>query len=160
MNRKPAPVLIERAMLLRADQPDVGCIEQLVSFQRSGQRLILIAPRPRRWRPTRNSVDHDLAIQQNLHQQFSRAGAEIDGFCYLSTGLFSRKPSKRSEFEGIAQRYGRNVSDLVLIGSDQALIESFAAAGGTTLPIAAGGSNESASEWLAAALGRLRSQSG
>ena len=158
MSRMPAPVLIERALLLKGDQPDVGCIEQLVSFQRSGHRLILVAPRPRRWRPTRKSVDHDLAIQQDLHQLFSRAGAEIDAFCYLPTGLFSRKPAKRNEFESIARRYDRNASDLVLIGCDQALIEAFSAAGGSVQALAAASPDAGSSDWLTGVLRDLSSK--
>ena len=136
MGSRAKPVLIERALLLNGDQPDSASIEQLVTFQRSGQRLLVIAPRPRRWRPTRKSVDQDLAIQQKLHQLFTRAGAELDGVCYLPTGLFSKKPTKKNEFSDIAQRYDINVSDLVLIGSDQGLLEAFILAGGRAVAVA------------------------
>lgn len=135
MSKKAKPVLIERALLLKAEQPDSKSIDLLVSFQRSGYRLLLIAPRPRRWRPTRNSVDQDLAIQQSLHQLFSRGGAEMDGVCYLPTGLFSKTPGKQSEFDDIAQRYDLKVSDLVLIGSDQGLLDAFQAAGGQVIAV-------------------------
>lgn len=126
MGGQSAPVLIERALLLgRGDRtPDAGRIERVVSFQRRGHRVLLVAPRPASWRPTRRSVDHDLALQQQLHQLFSRAGAELDGVLYLDTGLFSRKHRQKDEFEQTARRYGRNVGEMVLIGSDQSLIEA------------------------------------
>lgn len=120
------PVLIERALLLGRGEktPDAGRIERVVAFQRRGRRVLLVAPKPASWRPTRRSVDHDLALQQQLHQLFSRAGAELDGVLYLGTGLFSRKDRQKNEFEQTARRYGRNVGELTLIGSDQALIEA------------------------------------
>ncbi len=126
-----APVLIERALLLGGDQrsPDVGRIERVVAFQRSGHRVLLVAPRPSGWRPTRRSVDRDLALQQRLHQIFSRAGAELDGVLYLGGGLFSRKQRQKNEFERIAQRYGRNASETTLICAYQPLIEAARRAG-------------------------------
>jgi len=126
MGGQAAPVLIERSLLLgRGNRtPDAGRIERVVSFQRHGHRVLLVAPRPVGWRPTRRSVDHDLALQQQLHQLFSRAGAELDGVLYFDTGLFSRKHRQKNDFEQTARRYGRNVGEMTLIGSDQSLIEA------------------------------------
>lgn len=126
MGGQAAPVLIERALLLgRGDSaPDAARIEKVVAFQRRGHRVLLVAPKPASWRPTRRSVDRDLALQQQLHQMFSRAGAELDGVLYLGTGLFSRKDRQKNEFEQTARRYGRNVGEMLLIGCDQALIEA------------------------------------
>lgn len=126
MGGQAAPVLIERALLLgRGDSaPDAARIERVVAFQRRGHRVLLVAPKPASWRPTRRSVDRDLALQQQLHQLFSRAGAELDGVLYLGTGLFSRKDRQKNEFEQTARRYGRNVGEMLLIGRDQALIEA------------------------------------
>lgn len=120
------PVLIERALLLgQGDRtPDASRIERVVAFQRSGFRVLLVAPKPPSWHPTRRSVDHDLALQQQLHQLFTRAGAELDGVLYLGTGLFSRKHRQKNEFKQTARRYGRNVGEITLICCDQALIEA------------------------------------
>lgn len=122
----PTPVLIERSLLLdrRRRQLDSTRLERVVAFQRRGYRVLLIAPKPQSWRPTRRNVDRDLAIQQQLHQTFSRAGAELDGVLYLGTGWFSRRHRQKNEFEQTARRYGRNVGEMTLIGSDQALIEA------------------------------------
>ncbi len=126
MGSQPSPVLIERALLLSRGQktPDAARIERVVSFQRRGHRVLLVAPKPASWRPTRRSVDHDLALQQKLHQMFSRAGAELDGVLYLGTGLFSKRGRQKNEFEQTARRYGRNVGEITLIGSDHALLEA------------------------------------
>ena len=120
-----APTLIERSLLMSRGEatPDTGRLERVVNFQRGGRRVLLVAPKPTRWRPTRRSVDHDLAVQQTFHQLFSRAGAELDGVLYLGTGLFSSKDRQKDEFEQTARRYGRNVGEMTLIGRDQALME-------------------------------------
>jgi hypothetical protein len=125
MGGQGAPVLIERSLLLGqgGKTPDAARIERAVAFQRSGKRVLLVAPKPTSWRPTRRNVDRDLALQQQLHQLFSRAGAELDGVLYLGTGLFSRKDRQKNEFEQTARRYGRNVGEITLICSDQTLIE-------------------------------------
>jgi hypothetical protein len=142
MSRPRPPVLIERTLLMAGDRVESCAVEQLIEFQRGGQRMLLIAPRPRRWRPTRRAVDHDLAVQQQLHQLFSRAGCELDGVCYLPTGLFTGKSELDRELEGIARRYECNVSDLVLIGQEQLLLEGMRRAGGTAVGAASAGSGD------------------
>lgn len=124
-----APILIERSLLIDGDSPDTRRIEQVVSFQRKGHRVLLVAPRPRSWRPTRRNVDRDLALQQQLHQLFTRAGAELDGVLYFGTGLFTRRQKQQNEFEQTARRYGRNVDEMTLIGTDHALIDAADRAG-------------------------------
>ncbi|NEZ04366.1 hypothetical protein G4Y73_09435 [Wenzhouxiangella sp. XN201] len=124
-----APVLIERSLLTERDRPDARCIEQVVSFQRKGHRILLVAPRPRSWRPTRRNVDRDLALQQQFHQLFMRAGAELDGVLYFGTGLFSRREKQKNDFQQTARRYGRNVGEMALIGADQDLIAAADRAG-------------------------------
>ncbi len=138
MTRGPIPVLVERTLLLTGDQPDAGVIEQLVSFQRGGYRLLLVAPRPKRWRPTRKAVDRDLVVQQELHQLFTRAGAEIDGVYYLAAGLFARRAAMARELDGIARRYQRNVGDITLIGTDSDLLEAYREVGGQAISISEG----------------------
>lgn len=142
MSRAPVPVLVERTLLLAGERPDAAGIEQLVSFQRYGHRLLLVAPRPKRWRPTRKAVDLDLAVQQELHQLFTRAGAELDGVFYLAAGLFSRRSAMAKELDGIAQRYERKISEITLIGGDAALLEAYRKAGGPALSVGAGRSSE------------------
>ena len=161
MTRGPIPILIERTLLLNGDQPDPGVIEELVSFQRGGYRLLLIAPRPKRWRPTRKAVDRDLAVQQELHQWFSRAGAEIDGVYYLAAGLFARRSAMAKELDGIAQRYERNIGDITLIGTDSELLEAYREAGGPAISIGNGQADDGQRvAALAEALRRLNGRAG
>ncbi len=135
MKRSSAPVLVERTLLLADNQPDSGAVEELVGFLRDGHRLLLVAPRPKRWRPTRKAVDRDLALQQQLHQLFTRAGTELDGVLYLAAGLFSRRSAMARELNGIARRYDRNVDDVTLIGCNSSLLDAYAKAGGPTLAV-------------------------
>ncbi len=142
MNRRPVPILVERNLLLAGDDPDPGAIEHLVRFLRDGHRLLLVAPRPKRWRPTRKAVDRDLALQQELHQLFTRAGTELDGVLYLAAGLFSRRAAMSRELDSIAQRYERKVDEIALIGSNSALLDAYGRAGGPALSVSAGPSGE------------------
>ncbi len=64
MNRRRAPILIERELLLDHGNIDAVAIEKVVALQRRGHHVLLLAEQPHRWRPTRRSVDHDLALQQ------------------------------------------------------------------------------------------------
>jgi hypothetical protein len=142
MKRGPAPILVERTLLLSDGQPDSDAIERLVSFLRDGHRLLLVAPRPRRWRPTRKAVDRDLALQQELHQMFARAGTELDGVLYLAAGLFSRRSAMAKELDSIAQRYERKMEEITLIGRNSALLEAYGKAGGPSLSVDPGPSAE------------------
>ncbi len=135
MARPQPPVLVQRELLLSNGQADLERLEELVGFQRSGRRLLLLAEQPTTWRPTRKSVDHDLALQQQLHQLMRRAGAELDGVVYLGTGLFARKRTRLQELDRLAERYGTSSGELVLIGRDAILLESIILSGGRALAV-------------------------
>lgn len=151
-----APVLIERSLLVGGNEPALARVEEVVSFQRRGHRVLLVAPKPKSWRPTRRSVDHDLALQQSLHQQITRAGAELDGVLYMGTGLFSRRQRQKGEFGQIARRYGRKVSEVTLVGSQPDLLEAAIQAGVRVLSVGEAGPADSTSfETLQAAFSSL-----
>lgn len=130
------PVLVQRGLLLdRARAPDPDRIAEVVAFQRSGHRVLLLARQPQRWRPTRNSMDADLGLQQQLHQAFRRAGAELDGTLYLATGLFARRQSRTEELARAARRYGVEAGQLIAVGSDDTLLDSVVQSGGRALNV-------------------------
>lgn len=133
MARRHPPILIERALLLDNDEVDPAAIEHIVALQRQGYHILLLAEQPARWRPTRRSVDHDLALQQELQQRISRAGAELDGVIYLETGLFSRKRHRAHALDELASRYKVPAADLVFIGQDPILLESVILSGGRAI---------------------------
>jgi len=131
---KQAPTLVQRGLLLdeRRD-PDPARIAEIVAFQRDGHRVLLLARQPQRWRPTLNSMDADLGLQQILHQAFRRAGAELDGTLYLATGLFARRQSRTDDLTRAAERYGVDGGQLTAISADETLLESVVHAGGRAL---------------------------
>lgn len=137
MASKSVPVLIQRGLLLDGQRgPDPARIDELVVFQRSARRrLLLLARQPVRWRPTRNSVDEDLGLQQILHQSLRRAGAELDGVLYLTVGLFARRQSRLDELVELAGRYRIEPAELVAVGSDATLLESIVQSGGRALSV-------------------------
>lgn len=156
MGRRHPPLLIERALLLVNDDIDPGAIEQIVALQRRGHHVLLLAEQPHRWRPTRRSVDHDLALQQDLQQRISRAGAELDGVVYLETGLFSRKRNRASALDELASRYKVPAADLVFIGQDPILLEAVILSGGKSIAVNSPGVKGSVPvEKLKAAIDRL-----
>lgn len=135
-----SPVLVQRELLLTERQvPDPVRIEELVGFQRRGRRVLLVAEQPTRWRPTRKSVDHDLAMQQQLHQLIRRAGAELDGVVYLATGLFARRRARLEELDQLADRYDLTAADLTLVAREAILLESIIHSGGRALAIGEAG---------------------
>ncbi len=156
MGRRQPPVLIERALLLAQEEIDPSAIEHIVALQRGGYHLLLLAEQPHRWRPTRRSVDHDLALQQELQQRISRAGAELDGVVYLETGLFSRKRTRTHALDELASRYKVPAADLVFIGQDSILLESVILSGGKSIAVASPGVKGSVPvDSLKAAIDRL-----
>lgn len=134
---RTVPVLIQRGLLLDDQrQPDAARVDELVAFQRSTRRrLLLLARQPLRWRPTRNSVDEDLGLQQILHQTLRRAGAEMDGVIYLRVGLFARRQARVEELLALAVRYGIEPVELVVVGNDLTLLESIMQSGGRALAL-------------------------
>ncbi len=137
MASKPVPILIQRGLLLDGQRgPDPARLDELVAFQRSARRrLLLLARQPVRWRPTRNSVDEDLGLQQTLHQSLRRAGAELDGVLYLTVGLFARRQARLDELVGLASRYRIEPAELITVGSDATLLESVVQSGGRALSV-------------------------
>lgn len=135
MGRRRPPILIERALLLEDAAVDPEAIEHVVSLQRTGYHVLLLAEQPHRWRPTRRSVDHDLALQQELQQRISRAGAELDGVIYLETGLFTRKRTRTDALDELAARYKVPAADLLFIGQDPILLESVILSGGKSIAV-------------------------
>jgi len=135
MSRRRAPILIERELLLDNGDIDPVAIEKVVALQRRGHHVMLMAEQPHRWRPTRRSVDHDLALQQELQQRIGRAGADLDGVVYMETGLFSRKRTRKNELDELARRYKVPAADLTFIGSDPILLESVVLSGGKSLAV-------------------------
>jgi hypothetical protein len=136
MGKSRSPVLIQRELLLQDQHSsDLARIEELVAFQRHGHPVLLVAKQPTSWRPTRRSVDHDLALQQELHQLIRRAGAELDGIVYLATGLFARRRNRLEELEQLAARYDRSAGDLILVASESKLLESIVQSGGRALAV-------------------------
>lgn len=135
MSRPRPPVLIQRELLLNEGTPDPEQIERLVAFQRLGHQVLLVAQQPASWRPTRRAVDRDLGLQQDMQQRVRRAGAELDGVIYLVTGLFARKRNRLSEIDQLGERYNVSAADLIFIGRETILLESFIQCGGKSLSV-------------------------
>lgn len=129
-----APVLVQQALLLdEHDQPLPAAVEALVELARNGRPVVMFAARPERWRPTRNSMDRALSVQQSLYQALTRSGGDLDGVVYLDYGLFSRERTRASALVDLARRYRIDVPDLTVISGQARDLELAGAAGARAL---------------------------
>lgn len=129
-----APVLVQQALLLdEHDQPLPAAVEALVELARNGRPVVMFTGRPERWRPTRNSMDRALSVQQSLYQALTRSGGDLDGVVYLDYGLFSRERARTSALVDLARRYRVEVPDLTVISGQARDLEVAGAAGARAL---------------------------
>ncbi len=135
MARK-APLLIQRELLLDdSGEPLAAAMESLIRLLRGDRPVWLAAEQASGWRPTRRSVDHDLVLQQQIHQWTRRAGAALDGVLYLPEGLFVRRRHRNEQLEDLASRYDATAADLTVIARDAGLLETLVLCGGRALSV-------------------------
>lgn len=110
-------VLISRDLLVdhETGEPRLEAVSESARLHRAGWRLVVLAPRPERWRPTRRSMDQVMNSQRQLHEALTRAGGDLDGVYYLEYGLFTRRRRREAALDELAGRYGLKAADLVLI---------------------------------------------
>lgn len=120
-------VLIARDLLVgQTGIPQPKTVTHTVRLHQAGWRVVVVAPRPERWRPTRRSMDHAMGRQRLLYEALTRAGGDMDGVCYLEYGLFTRKRARTKALDELAGRYGLGIADLVLIARRNRQLELLA----------------------------------
>lgn len=132
-----ALAIIPRDDLLPALEDDQGggLRRGLAQLCRRGYRLVLIAPQPERWRPTRRSMDEALAEQQRIRESLDTAGAPLDGIYYYATGFFGQKRQRQQMLEELLLRCGLPSSMAVMIASGERDLDCARQAGFHLLPI-------------------------
>lgn len=116
-------------------QPVESAVSQVVRLHRAGWQLVVLAPRPERWRPTRHSMDRAMNAQRHLHQALTRAGGDLDGVYYLEYGLFTWRRRRAAALDELAGRYGLKAADLVLIAQQKRVLELTIEMGGRALGV-------------------------
>ncbi|NNL96137.1 MAG: hypothetical protein HKO64_10995, partial [Xanthomonadales bacterium] len=83
--RKARLIIISRDTLLEALQSEEaqGLFRDMAALSRRGHRILLTAPEPDRWVPTRKTVDGALDAQRDLTEKARTEGADIEGIYYV-----------------------------------------------------------------------------
>jgi len=119
-------LIISRDMLLQSlpeFAPD-KMFRMLASLNRSGFNLLLTAPEPERWVPTRGNVDDALNSQSELMEHARAAGAEIEGVYYVPRSLLTQDRNREGALRDILKRYSVEPADTTLISSSSPFLKA------------------------------------
>lgn len=132
-------VIISRDALLAALQgeQDSALLRLVASLSRKGKRVILTAPEPDRWVPTRRNVDQALVDQQSLTLKIRAAGGDLDGVYYVPRSLLTQDRNRLGALKDILARYGADVDKAVLISASAPFLKAAENLGIQALPVAA-----------------------
>lgn len=118
-----SPLVRQQQRLLR--EP----LEALIPFSHGQWRLLILSWQPEQWRPTRRSVDEDLAFQQQTHDQLTRWGADLDGFLYLPSPVFGRRRQRARSLADVIKRYHMTTQKAWIISPRTQTVEAGLLAG-------------------------------
>lgn len=128
------PLLIQLDLLVDdAGEVDESCLPRLAELNQAEIPIILLAPRPDTWRPTRSGMDSALSRQGVIEAAISQAGGAMDAVLYLDFGLFGRRRHRRAELRDLATRYDCEIEDLIVIAAPSRLADAVQHAGGHAL---------------------------
>ena len=131
----PAPglklLIISRDVLLIADNaPDATLIyRQLATLNRRGCSLLLTAPEPDQWVPTRGNVDNALQSQAHLRDRIQQAGGDLDGVYYVPRSLLTQDRNRLGALQDILNRYGLVSAQALLLSNSVPFIKAAARLG-------------------------------
>lgn len=120
MNSGCTLLLISRDNLLSLEHaPNADRVFRLLGrLTRAGIHLLLTAPEPDHWFPTRGRVDRVLQDQGRLSQRIHAAGGDLDGVYYVPRSLFTQDHNREQALRDILERYStREVATLLLSAS-------------------------------------------
>ena len=127
MSDTPIQVLIiSRDALLRVheEQADSHVFRALAKITRQGVHLLLTAPEPEQWLPTRGSMDGVLTRQGILQESLSDAGGDLDGVYYVPRSLFTQDRNREGALRDILERYSVGADQAVLISASVPFIKA------------------------------------
>lgn len=132
-------VIISRDALLAALGGDEeGALLRLVaSLSRKGKRVILTAPEPDRWVPTRRNVDQALVDQQALTRKVRAAGGDLDGTYYVPRSLLTQDRNRLGALKDILARYGLSADQAALVSASAPFLKAAESLGIQALAVAA-----------------------
>ena len=102
---------------------------QLATLNRRGFSLLLTAPEPDHWVPTRGNVDNALQSQAGLRDRIQQAGGDLDGVYYVPRSLLTQDRNRMGALQDMLVRYGLGPSQAVLLSNSVPFIKAAARLG-------------------------------
>lgn len=127
MSAKPNRLLIiSRDALLdaMAEENTGPLFRNLAALTRKGMRLLLTAPEPDRWLPTRKNVDNALNTQRELLESIRAAGGDLEGVYYVPRSLLTQDRNREWALKDILKRYSLQAGEAILISSSSPFIQA------------------------------------
>ena len=117
--REARLIIISRDALLEALQGEDSrsIFRDMANLSRRGHRILLTAPEPDRWVPTRKTVDGALDNQRELTDLARTEGADIEGIYYVPRSLLTQDRNREGALTDILSRYARRPDQATLISS-------------------------------------------
>jgi hypothetical protein len=119
-------LIISRDTLLRAQKGDRAAqiFRLLANITRKGRHLILTAPEPDQWFPTRGSGDDALAHQGILNKEIADAGGDMEGIYYVRRSRFTQNRNRLGALKDILSRYAIEPQLAFLISTSRPFIKA------------------------------------
>lgn len=114
-------LIVSRDLLLQVSAVPGGgsVLRKLANLTRRGCHLLLTAPEPDQWFPTRGSDDDALASQGRLREQIQEFGGDLDGTYYVPTSRISQNPNRLGALRDILVRYHFEPQQATLFSADR-----------------------------------------
>jgi hypothetical protein len=96
----------------------------LAGVSRRGLHVLISAPEPERWVPTRGNVDNALHSQNIIMKRAAEAGGGIEGVYYVPRSLFTQDRNREGALRDIIKRYSVKAKETVLISSSTPFIKA------------------------------------
>lgn len=158
MGRPGYPLLIlSRDVLLRAEASAASSalFRALANLTRKGHHLLLTAPEPDKWFPTRGSVDNVLTAQSRLQAAIQECGGDLDGVYYVPRSLFTQDRNRRGALEDIMRRFGVKPENTFLVSNSAPFLKAAESLGIDTYETPDKDDTDQAIESLAAVIATL-----
>ncbi len=119
-------LIISRDTLLDAlkDASSKKIFRTMARISRRGTHILLSAPEPERWVPTRGNVDNALNQQNELMKLANEAGGGIEGVYYVPRSLLTQDRNRKGALTDILKRYSVPAKNAVLISSSSPFIKA------------------------------------
>ena len=119
-------LIISRDTLLEAEKQASAdqVFRLLANLNRKGRHLLLTAPEPDQWLPTRGSVDNALANQGRLQEKIQASGGDLEGVYYVPRSLLTQNRARVVALKDILLRYASTNDEAVLISSSTPFLKA------------------------------------